>query len=182
MLSLCLCRWTSNSGQTKVNVNRASERRRAPSGHRLPRPPTPARHTSTAAHGKLHSAFSRRRCSRQGHRANTRRAQLSMVKVCRAPGSRDARHTDKRAALRERLPGGLGWAYGKDTRWARSIAADMAYTVSVLTDSVRVFKTGENPKVKPGRWSRSAGPPGAFAPEHKSLPGSHRVRIPASTA
>jgi len=131
-----------------VTLARARAKRAAPPGHRLPRPPTPPRHTPTHSHADGPAARSLTLFSRQGHRANISRAQLSMAKVCRAPGSRDARHTEANsAALRDRLPVGEGWPYGKDTRWARSISADMAYTVSVLTDSVSVFRTGEKPKV-----------------------------------
>lgn len=72
-----------------------------------------------------------------------------MANVCRAPGSLEAKHTEANsAAFRERMPGDDGWAYGNETRWASHIITDMAYTVSVLTDSVSVFRTGEKPKVK----------------------------------
>ena len=132
-----------------MTLTRARARSTAPPSHLDPRPPTPPRHTATHSHADGPMAWSLMLCNRQGHRANINRAQLSMAKVCRAPGSRDAKHTEANsAALRDRLPVGEGWAYGNDTRWARSINADMAYTVSVLTDSVSVFRTGEKPKVK----------------------------------
>lgn len=109
MVSLCLCSLTSSSGQSNVRLPKARASSTAPPGDWDPRPPTPPTHTPTHNPVKWLGAFSLSLCSRQGHRANTSRAQLSMAKVCRAPGNLEARHTEaNRAAFRERLPGGEG--------------------------------------------------------------------------
>lgn len=111
MLSLCLCSLTSSRGQTSVTVPKPSASSTAPPGDWHARPPTPPKHTPTHNAVNWFGVFSLSLCSRHGHRANTSRAQLSMAKVCSAPGNLEARHTEaNRAALRDRLSGGDGWA------------------------------------------------------------------------
>lgn len=109
MLSFCPCSLTSSSGQSNVTLPNARAKSTAPPVDWEAKPPTPPIHTPTHTPVKCLGAFSLIFCSRQGHRANTSRAQVSMVKVCRAPGNLEAKHTDaNKAAFRERLPGGEG--------------------------------------------------------------------------
>ncbi|CAB1332007.1 unnamed protein product, partial [Coregonus sp. 'balchen'] len=70
----------NSRGHSRVTVPNTAANSTAPPGHREPSPPTPHTPTSTHTPPNPRGARSLSRCSRQGHRANTNRAQQSMVK------------------------------------------------------------------------------------------------------